>query len=80
LQIVDVSFSGSNRNRNNLTEDVGELDRNMLGKKACNPTAIYEELALKLGRTRKTVRVHIKSLRENGLIIRIGLPTAAIGR
>lgn len=75
LQLVELTFGGMKREMSsseNLPENLGELDRRILAEIVANPTITYDGLAKNLGKTRETVRVHLKSLREKGLVDRIG--------
>ena len=59
-------------NPKNLPVNFDGLDRRMLMEILNNPTITYDELANAVGRTRETIRIHIKSLKEKGLIVRVG--------
>ena len=107
LQLVELSFSGMNRdegnppvnsenlpvnsenlpvnsenlpvnsenlpvNSENLPVNLGELDKRIMMEIISNPLVTYEELARLVRRTRETIRIHIKSLKEKGLITRVG--------
>ena len=75
LQLVELTFSGMKRempSSENLPENLGELDRRILAEIVANPTVTYDGLAKALGKTRETIRVHLKYLREKGLADRIG--------
>lgn len=75
LQLVELTFSGMKReisSSENLPENLGELDRRILAEIVVNPTVTYDGLAKALGKTRETIRVHLKSLREQGLVSRVG--------
>ena len=86
LQIVELSFGGMNReegnppvnpenlpvNPENLPVNLGELDKHILMEMMAKPKLTYAELATLVGRTRETIRIHIKSLKEKGLIVRVG--------
>jgi len=79
LQLVELTFSGMKREISssenlpeNLPENLGELDRRILAEIVANPTVTYDGLSKALGKTRETIRVHLKSLREKGLADRIG--------
>lgn len=79
LQLVELTFSGKKREISssenlpeNLPENLGELDRRILAEIVVNPTVTYDGLAKALGKTRETIRVHLKSLREQGLVSRVG--------
>lgn len=79
LQLVELTFGGMKREMSssenlpeNLPENLGELNRRILAEIVANPTITYDGLAKNLGKTRETVRVHLKSLREKGLVDRIG--------
>ena len=79
LQLVELTFSGMKRKMpssenlpENLPENLGELDRRILAEIVANPTVTYDGLAKVLGKTRETIRVHLKSLREKRLADRIG--------
>lgn len=79
LQLVELTFGGMKREMpssenlpKNLPKNLGELDRRILAEIVANPTVTYDGLAKALGKTRETIRVHLKSLREKGLADRIG--------
>lgn len=72
LQIVELVFGGMKKE--NLPENLSELDRKILVEICCNSSITYEEMANKLGKTRETIRVHIKSLKDKGLVLRVGTP------
>lgn len=75
LQLVELTFSGMKReisSSENLPENLGELDRRILAEIVVNLIVTYYGLAKALGKTRETIRVHLKSLREQGLVSRVG--------
>lgn len=79
LQLVELTFGGMKREMpslenlpENLPENLGELDRRIMAEIITNPTVTYDELAKALEKTRETIRVHLKSLREKGLATRVG--------
>ena len=79
LQLVELTFSGMKREISssenlpeNLPENLGELDRRILAEIVVIPTVTYDGLAKALGKTRETIRVHLKFLREQGLVSRVG--------
>ena len=59
-------------NPENLPVNLGELDKHILMEMMAKPKLTYAELATLVGRTRETIRIHIKSLKEKGLIVRVG--------
>ncbi len=59
-------------NSENLPVNLGELDKHILMEMMAKPKLTYAELATLVGKTRETIRIHIKSLKEKGLITRVG--------
>ena len=59
-------------NPENLPVNLGELDKHILMEMMAKPKLTYAELATLVGKTRETIRIHIKSLKEKGLITRVG--------
>lgn len=59
----------------NLPENLPEILKRLLVFMKANPSATYDEMAVVIGRTRETVRVSVRRLKEEyGLIRRTGSP------
>lgn len=57
----------------NLPEDLSETMTKLLGFIAAHPSATYDEMAAFLGRSRETVRVSVRKLKEDyKLLLRTG--------
>lgn len=81
LQIVELSFGGMKRdnlpenppaNSGNPPITADSLDNAILLQIQSKPTITYDELAEMTHKHRDTIRVHIKALKERGVIERIG--------
>ena len=63
-----------------LPENLPEIQKQIIENILIDPKITYNELADITGKTRETIRVHIKKLKELNLIKRIGPDKGATGK
>lgn len=74
LLIVDLSFGGkeSKNSHENPHEKIDALDVQIMTEINNNSKITHDELSALTGKHRDTIRVHLKQLKEKGLIVRVG--------